>query len=146
MSQIVTMELAGTALGINVGVVQDVVRLGRMTPVPGAPAWIAGVMNLRGHIVTVIDLRRRMDVTQAPLGDGTPKLAVVVECRREAFALMVDGVGDVIEVGNGDRVPDPATLSPTWRDVSLGVIRREHSLLIEVDVEAVVFHDLARAA
>ena len=144
MSQLVTLTLAGRALALDVRNVQDVIRLGRVTPVPRAAAWIAGVMNLRGHIVTAIDVRRRLGLPAAE--EGARQMCVVVQLAGEAFGLIVDGVGEVISVEDADREPDPPTLEAQWREVSRGVIRQSDALILEIDATSLLDGNLAKAA
>ncbi len=144
MSQLVTMKLAGSSLGIDVSAVQDVVRLGALTPVPLAADWIAGMMNLRGHIVTAIDMRARLHLPPAP--DDQRRMCVVVTIEGAAYALIVDAVGEVTTVSEEEREPDPATLEPQWRAVSRGVVQREDELIIEIDTAVLVNGEFRAAA
>lgn len=134
-TQIVTLSLAGRALGIDVMQVQDVIRLGTVTPVPRAAPWIAGVMNLRGHIVTAIDLRARLGL---PPTTGERSMCVVVSIDGEAHGLIVDAVGEVLAISETDREPDPPTLPAHWRAVSRGIVRREKDLILELDAAALL--------
>ncbi|MBV7255181.1 chemotaxis protein CheW [Pacificimonas sp. WHA3] len=136
MSQLVNMKLAGTSLGIDVKAVQDVVRLGSITPVPRAADWIAGMMNLRGHIVTAINMRARMNLP--PADPDARQMCVVVNLGPEAYSLIVDSVGEVISVTEDQREPEPATLDSHWRSVSRGVVRLPTQLLIEIDIEHLI--------
>lgn len=136
MKHLVTLTLADRDLCLDVENVQDVIRLGDITSVPRAAPWIAGVMNLRGHIVTAIDLRVRLGL---PASDMSAKpMCVVVHVGGEAFGLIVDAVGDVITAGEDGREPDPPTLGPEWREVSLGVVRRAEGLLLEICASALL--------
>ncbi|MGB3723497.1 MAG: chemotaxis protein CheW [Pacificimonas sp.] len=144
MTQLVTMTLEGSCLGIDVASAQDVVRLGALTPVPLAADWIAGMMNLRGHIVTAIDMRARLGLP--PAEKGQKRMCVVVTVAGEAYALIVDGVGEVMTVSEDEREPDPATLSPCWRAVSRGVVKRDDQLIVEIDAATIVGGEFRAAA
>lgn len=143
MIHLVTLTLAGRDLCLDVANVQDVIKLGEVTPVPRAAPWIAGVMNLRGHIVTAIDLRARLGLDAAK--DDSKAMCVVVQLGGEAFGLIVDGVGDVIVIEDDMREPDPPTLEPQWRAVSRGVVRRDDALLLEIDAAALLAEERAAA-
>ena len=144
MIQLVTVTLAGRALGIDVMHVQDVIRLDHVTAVPRAAPWIAGVMNLRGHIVTAIEMRRRLDLPSAP--EGAKQMCVVVQLDGEAYGLIVDGVGEVLNIGEDEREPDPPTLEPHWRAVSRGVVRHKDGLLLEIDAKMLLQAEIQEAA
>ncbi|MEE4349933.1 MAG: chemotaxis protein CheW [Pacificimonas sp.] len=142
--QLVTLALDGRALCVDVATVQDVIKLDAVTPVPRAQDWIAGVMNLRGHIVTAIDMRRRLGLAAAE--EGARQMCVVVQLRGDAFALIVDSVGEVIGASADEREPDPPTLPPAWRSISRGVVRRADELLLEIDPGALIDTATAKAA
>lgn len=128
-----TLTVAGQNCGVAVLVVRDVLGSQTITPIPLAPAEIAGAMNLRGRIVTAVDLRRRLGL--APREAGAKPMSVVVEQGGELYAMLADQVGEVIPLAAEERAPNPPTLEPLWREVSLGVHRRDGQLLILLDVE-----------
>lgn len=139
----VTVRLGGQLLGIPVLRVHDVMRLGVLTRVPRAPAMVAGVMNLRGRIVTAIDVRQSLGL---PARDGTiPPMGVVIEQDGQPYALVVDAVGDVVSVAADRFEPHPATLSPAWRAVTDGVYRLDE-LMLALDVGRLLAGGLAEAA
>lgn len=139
----VTVRLGGQLLGIDVQRVHDVLKLGQLTRVPRAPAVVAGVMNLRGRIVTAIDARRCLDLSDRDV--GTPAMCLVVEQDGQPYALIVDGVGDVVTVAGDRYEASPATLAPAWRAVSDGVYRMDE-LMIVLDVGRLLAAGLAAAA
>jgi len=130
----VTVRLGDACFGAPVLQVQDVVAEAPLNRVPQAPPEVAGVMNLRGRIVTAIDMRRRLGL---PPREG-PCVSVIVEHRTELYALIVDDVGDVVWMSEADREPPPVTLSPHWRALIAGLHRLEDRLLLVLDVEAVL--------
>ncbi|HEV7267097.1 MAG TPA: chemotaxis protein CheW [Falsiroseomonas sp.] len=130
---VLTLTVAGQSCGVPVLVVRDVLGTQTITPIPLAPAEIEGAMNLRGRIVTAVDLRRRLGLSARP--DGTKPMSVVVEQGGELYAMLADAVGDVVPLSPEDRAANPPTLDPVWRDVSRGVHRRDGQLLILLDVE-----------
>jgi purine-binding chemotaxis protein CheW len=128
----VSIFLDGQMFGIPVLQVQDVLGPQRITRVPLAPPEVAGSLNLRGRIVTAIDLRRRLRL--GPLGAGKTAMSVVVDHGGELYSLLVDGVGEVLSLSSKTFETNPATLDSVWRDVSLGIHRLDGTLLIILDV------------
>ena len=142
-AKLVTVVLGGQLLGIDVAQVQDVIRLGAVSPVPLAPRWIAGVMNLRGRIVTAIDLRARFGLS--PQQDRAGSMCVVVEHQGEPYGFIVDDVGDVIDVDPEQIEPNPPTLDRRWQQVSDGIVKLD-VLMVLASVRAIMDADLAVAA
>jgi purine-binding chemotaxis protein CheW len=140
--EFVTVRLAGQLIGIPVLQVHDVMRLGQLTRVPRAPAIVAGVMNLRGRIVTAIDVRRALGLGPAEVAQ---LMGIVVEQDGQPYALVVDGVGDVVSVAADRFEPHPATLSPAWRAVTDGVYRLDELMLV-LNVGRLLASGLAEAA
>lgn len=130
---VLTLTVAGQNCGVPVLAVRDVLGSQTITPIPLAPAEIAGAMNLRGRIVTAVDLRRRLRLP--PREPGAKPMSVVVEQGGELYAMLADEVGEVIPLATEERAPNPPTLEPLWREVSRGVHRRDGQLLILLDVE-----------
>jgi purine-binding chemotaxis protein CheW len=128
----VTIVIAGQLFGIPVLQVQDVLGPQRITRIPLAPPEVAGSLNLRGRIVTAIDVRRRLRLGQRE--DGGETMSVVVETGGEQYSLLVDGVGEVLSLGADTYERNPATLDPAWREVSVGIHRLDGNLLIVLDV------------
>ncbi len=128
----VSIFLDGQMFGIPVLQVQDVLGPQRITRVPLAPPEVAGSLNLRGRIVTAIDLRRRLRLK--PLEGGKVGMSVVVDQGGELYSLLVDSVGEVLSLSAKTFEANPATLDVTWRDVSLGIHRLDGNLLIILDV------------
>jgi purine-binding chemotaxis protein CheW len=128
----VTFEVAGQAFGVPVTKVQDILTPDAIAPVPGGPPEVQGLINLRGRIVTVIDLRRRLGLPR----DGAPAhgMCVTVEDAGEAYTLFVDRVGDVVTLDAAAREDNPATLDPSWQALSTGVFRVDGKLLVILDV------------
>lgn len=120
--------------GIPVLQVQDVLRQQRVTRVPLAPPEVSGSLNLRGRIVTAIDMRKRLGLPERPKTDNAKDMSVVVEHDNELFSLIIDGVGDVLSLPQSDFEANPATLDAVWKSVSSGIYRLESRLLVVVDV------------
>jgi purine-binding chemotaxis protein CheW len=130
-----TLTVAGQLCGVPVLSVRDVLGVQAITRIPLAPQEVAGSLNLRGRIVTAIDLRRRLGL---PPREGAGAMSVVVERDGELYSLLADMVGEVLPLPLGDCAPNPPTLDPLWRDVSRGVHRLGEQLLILLDVEQVL--------
>jgi len=129
----VTMTIHNQMFGIPVLTVQDVLAAQVITKIPRAPPEVAGALNLRGRIVTAIDVRTRLHLPPRPkeLGKG---MNIVVEHEGELYSLIIDVVGEVLSLPVSDYERSPATLDPLWRDVSSGVYRLDGQLLIVLDV------------
>lgn len=142
--EFVTMRLGAQLFGISVLAVQDVLRRQAIAPVPLAPSVVAGSLNLRGRIVTAIDMRRRLELPAFEHPDRAMK--VVVEYQHELFALIIDEVGDVLtlEMSRFEKVP--SNMDATWRSVAAGVFKLEAELLVILDVASVIDHIHGAAA
>lgn len=132
----VTMRVAGQLFGASVMVVQDVLRAQRIAPIPLAPAEVAGSLNLRGRIVTVIDVRSRLGLPGVE--DERSVMHVVVEYGDELFSLMVDSVGDVLNLPLAQIEKAPANLAPLWKDIAAGVSRLDSELLVLLDIQSIL--------
>ena len=128
----VTLLLAGQLCGVPVASVRDILREQPIARVPLAPPAIAGSLNLRGRIVTAIDLRRRLQLAPAPA--GSRPMAVVTEQDGELYALLVDQVCEVIWPAQQLFEPTPATLSPVWSRYCAGLYRLENALMMVLDL------------
>lgn len=134
--EFVTMRVDGQLFGISVMAVQDVLRRQPISPVPLAPQIVAGSLNLRGRIVTAIDLRKRLARGEFPNPEAMMK--VVVEYQHELFAFMVDGVGDVLTLEMNQLEKTPGNMEETWRALSAGVFKLDNELLVILDVASVI--------
>lgn len=132
----VTVRVYNQLFGIPVTNVQDVLRAQKIYLIPLAPTEIAGSINLRGRIVTVIDLRKRL---QLPDFEPDSKVMhVVVESGNELFSLMVDAVGDVLTLSPERIEKTPTNIHGQWREVATGVCRLDNELLLIVDIQAIL--------
>ena len=128
----VTMTVANQLFGIPVLKVQDVLGAQRIAHVPLAPVEVLGSLNLRGRIVTAVDVRTRLGLPA--LADNTNSMSVVVEHEDELYSLVVDKVGEVMSLPAADYERNPATLDARWHEVSVGIYRLQGTLLIVLDV------------
>ncbi len=138
MSTYVTFTLGEHLVGLPVERVQEVLGSLPMTPVPRSDPRVAGLLNLRGQVVTGIDLRSRFGLRRRRPG-GDHRGTVVVRSPGGPVALVVDRIGDVIEVA--DRQPPPATLGSPARDLVLGAYVLDDALLLDVHLDAVLALD-----
>ncbi|WP_341732518.1 chemotaxis protein CheW [Microcoleus sp. EPA2] len=123
-------------LGIEVEKVQEITPYQEMTPVPLAPAVVGGLINLRGEIVTAIDLRRRFDLSDRP--GGKLPLNAIVRTADETASLLIDDIGEVLEVNQKDFETPPDTFTSKLRPLIRGVYKLPSQLLLFLDVEKVV--------
>jgi len=129
--QYCTFSLAGLHFGIPVEQVQEVIRPQDMTPVPLAPSVISGLINLRGQIVTAMDLRRRLGLPARPA--DKPPMNIVVRNDDSALSFLVDAIGDVIEVTAETFEEPPDTLTGEARELILGAHKLDGRLLLVLD-------------
>jgi purine-binding chemotaxis protein CheW len=129
----VTFHVADHYFGIPVNRVQDILTPDTIAGVPLGPPEVRGLINLRGRIVTVIDVRTRLCLGATP--PAGPRKCVTVENDGEFYTLLVDNVGDVVSLSESRREPNPATLDPQWCEVANGVFRTGDKLLVSLDVE-----------
>lgn len=136
LKEYVTATVGDQLFGLPILRVQDVFAPDRITRVPLAAPEIAGVLNLRGRIVTLIDLRRRLGL--GPRENGGPTMAIGVELQGESYGLLIDVIGEVLKLDEASREPNPANLDPNLAAVSAGIYRLEGQLLVVVDVDRVL--------
>ena len=132
----VTVMIGGQLFGLPISRVQDVFMPDRLTRVPLAPPEIAGVLNLRGRIVTTIDMRRCFGLP--PRNDNKPSMAVGIELKGESYGLLIDTVGEVMQLGEATLEPNPVNLDPRLARVSGGVHRLDGQLMLILDVDFVL--------
>src|ERR1700677_2286337 len=134
--QFSTFYVADLFFGVDVLDVQEVLRSQQMTAVPQAPEVIEGLINLRGQIVTAIDMRRRLGLLPRT-GDQTP-MNMVVRTLDGAVSLVVDEIGDVLEMDAGTYERPPENLNPAARELIRGVYKLKEQLLLVLDTERAV--------
>ncbi|MFK7840467.1 MAG: chemotaxis protein CheW [Bdellovibrionales bacterium] len=129
---LLTIVIAEQRFGIPILQVQDVLGEQKVTNIPLAPPEVAGALNLRGRIVTAINVRKRLGFDEDPLFKSN--MSVVVEHDGELYSLIIDEIGDVMRLRNKDFKPTPGTLDPIWREISSGVYKLEGEILVVLDV------------
>ena len=131
-AQYVSIIIDGQIFGVPVLQVHDVLGQQRITRIPLAPPEVAGSLNLRGRIVTAIDVRLRLGLPSRAEGEGS--MSVVVEHHNEFYSLMVDSVGEVLMLRESEFERSPATLENRWREVASGIYRLQNQLVVVLDV------------
>jgi purine-binding chemotaxis protein CheW len=131
-----TFTLDGLLFGVEVMKVQEVIRYLEMTRVPLAPSVVRGLINLRGQIVTAVDLRRRLGLSERP-ADQSP-MNVVIRMDDEAISLLVDEIGEVREVEEDAFERPPETLRGVARELIRGAYKLKDRLLLVLDTEKAV--------
>lgn len=129
----VTLTLADQLCGVPVLAVRDVLADQTIARIPLAPREVAGNLNLRGRIVTAIDLRERLHLPPRPA--GMKAMSIVTEQGSELYALLVDSVSEVVALPRHAMEPNPPTLPALWAEHSLGIYRVDSRLLVVLDVE-----------
>ena len=130
--QFVTFILMDEVYGINVMQVQEVLRVTEIAPVPGAPSYVLGIVNLRGNVVTVIDTRKRFGLPSVEV-DETSRI-VVIESDKQVVGILVDAVAEVVELGEDDIDVAPNVGTEESSRYIQGVATQEGRLLILVDL------------
>ena len=135
-SQLATFWLDGDLYGVEVEHVQEVLRSQSITRVPLAPPAVAGLINLRGQVVTAIELRERLG--RRPRPEGQEAVVIVVRLHGEAVSLLVDSIADVVDVNVRDFEAPPDTLDGAARDLIRGAYKLSGQLLLALDVNRAV--------
>lgn len=132
----VTATIGGHLFGLPVARVHEVFVPDRMTPVPLAAAEVAGLINLRGRIITMLEMRRRLGL---PEGDRRPRqMAIGVEWHGESYGLLIDEIGEVLTLPAARCETPPANLDARLAEVTAGVHRLDDGLMMVLDVDRVV--------
>jgi purine-binding chemotaxis protein CheW len=136
MVEYVTAMIGGQLFGLPISRVQDVFMPERVTRVPLASHEIAGVLNLRGRIVTVIDMRARLGLPRPE--DGKAPMAVGVDLRGESYGLLIDQIGEVLRLPEDGKEDNPVNLDPRMAKLAGGVHRLDGQLMVVLDVDRVL--------
>jgi purine-binding chemotaxis protein CheW len=142
--QFATFTLDSLFLGVDVLKVQEVIRYQEMTRVPTAPAMVEGLINLRGQIITAIDLRLRLDLP--PRQSDQLPMNVVVRTDDGALSFLVDEIGDVVEIADESFERIPETVTGVVRELVTGVYKLQGRLLLILDTEKAANLPMASAA
>lgn len=131
-----TFRVGTMYLGVEVHRVQEVIRAQRMTRVPGAPTVVRGLMNLRGQIVTALDMRRRLGFEETETNE--PQMNVVVRTSDGPVSLLVNEIGDVIVVDTDQFAAPPETLQGAHRELIAGSYKLQGRLLLVLNLDAAI--------
>jgi purine-binding chemotaxis protein CheW len=123
-------------VGVEVDAVQEVTSTAELTTVPLAPPMVSGLLNLRGQIVTAIDLRRSLQLEERPAGERP--ISLILRAEGGSIGLLVDAVGDVLNVGEDDFEMPPATLRGHLRELITGAYKLDHGLLLVLNTRRIV--------
>jgi len=137
-TQLCTFFLGRDRFGIAAAEVKEVLRHGETTPVPLAPPGVVGLVNLRGRIATVVDLRVRLGRKRSRRAPGGGSFGVVLQSRRDVVSLLVDRIGDVLEVEEAAFEPPPETLREPARSLISGTCKLEKGLVLVLNTEKAV--------
>ncbi|HPQ25223.1 MAG: chemotaxis protein CheW [Chromatiaceae bacterium] len=130
--QLVTFRLKDESYGINVMQVQEVLRVSEIAPVPGAPGYVLGIINLRGNVVTVIDTRTRFGLPTTERDDASR--IVIIESDQQVVGILVDSVAEVVELRQSEIDSAPNIGNDESSRYIQGVASRDEDLLIVVDL------------
>lgn len=133
-SEIAVFQLADLVCGLNISDVQEINKNIDVTAVYQAPDYVAGIINLRGQIVTIIDLAKRLGMQKKRLHSGGRN--VIVNSQNERIGLIVDAIDDIISIDKHSILPRPPNIDSTLRDYVQGVVQRGSDLVLILDVEA----------
>ncbi|UTA49512.1 chemotaxis protein CheW [Simiduia sp. 21SJ11W-1] len=130
--QWVTFKLAGETYGINVMQVQEVLRYSEIAPVPGAPSYVLGIINLRGNVVTVIDTRHRFGLESGEINDNTR--IVIIEADNHVVGILVDSVAEVVYLRQSEIETAPNVGNDESAKFIQGVCHKNDELLILIEL------------
>lgn len=137
--QLVTFRLKGETYGINVMKVQEVLRVSEIAPVPGAPSYVLGIINLRGNVVTVIDTRNRFGLPSTEVDDSSR--IVIIESEKQVVGILVDAVAEVVDLHTSEIDSAPNVGNEENSRYIQGVASRGDGLLILVDLDKLLTED-----
>lgn len=134
--QLVTFRVGPEEFGLDVFAVHEILRYQEPTPVPKAPAFVEGVIDVRGTLVPVVDLRRRFEVKEAPVNDETR--IVLVQYGGERLGLVVDAVTEVLRVPETAVSEPPAYIRGLAAEYVRGMVRQEGRLIVLIDIDRIL--------
>ncbi|MFZ5660300.1 MAG: chemotaxis protein CheW [Pseudomonadota bacterium] len=139
VTQWATFQLDQEKYGVNVLQVQEIIRMTEITPVPGAPGYVLGVINLRGNVVPIISTRERFNL---PAAEPTPETRIIlVDLEKQVVGIVVDSVAEVVNLEAGEIEKAPSMDKDEWVQFIHGVARRQSDLLILLDLSKLLSED-----
>ncbi len=139
VSQIVSFRLANEEYGIDIMRVQEIILMGQITCMPEVPDYICGLINLRGHVIPIVDLRRRFGLPAADNDEHTR--IIVVNVNRQTIGIVVDAVNEVLRVNPDQGEPPPSSVAGIDHDYILALIKFDEKLLILLSIENVLSNE-----
>lgn len=136
LKQWVTFKLEDETYGVEVGTVYEVLRYSEIAPVPGAPSYVLGIINLRGNVVTVIDTRELFGLPLAEVTDNTR--IVIIEIHDTVVGLLVDGVAEVVDLYENEVETSPSVGNEDSARFIAGVCNKEDTLIILVEFSKIM--------
>lgn len=136
--QYVTFKISGQLFGIYVLSVNEILSPQKISDIPLSSNEILGSLNLRGRILTTIDIRQVLNIAIPEDDDLKNKMSLVIEENKESYNMIVDEIGDVVSINDRDIAPLPENLNPKWLKTSNGVRILEDSLLVILDVGKII--------
>lgn len=134
--QLISVEVLGQSWGIPIGAVREVLSAQSITPVPLAPPAVVGVLNLRGRVVTLVDLRIPFGLE--PTQDPAKAMQVVIEHEGELYSLIIDDVGESLNLLAGDLEAPPKTMDSRWRGLTQSIVKTDGNLLLVLSLDRLV--------
>ena len=139
VSQIVSFRLANEEYGVDIMRVQEIILMGQITRMPEVPEYICGLINLRGHVLPIIDLRRRFAL---PVGENDEHTRIiVVNVNRQTIGIVVDAVNEVLRINPDQAEPPPSSVAGIDHDYIRALIKFKDKLLILLNIENVLSHE-----
>ncbi len=146
-SQVVSFGLGKEEYGVNIMIVQEIILMGRITQVPEVPAYLLGVINLRGNVIPIVNLRKRFGLPEREADDETR--IVVVNLEGRTVGIVVDRVNEVLRISKDQISSSPPSISSLGQEYILGLARLDTRLLILLDMDRILGasedHAIARA-
>jgi purine-binding chemotaxis protein CheW len=142
--QLVTVFVNGQLFGLPIQHIRDVFTVTDMTRVPLASDFVAGLYNLRGHVLTMLSMRAFLNLDAATQSED--QTAVGIEWKGESLGLLVDSVGEVMTLSRSARETNPANLDPRWASLAAGVFRLDNGLLVELGLDQLLRSTIKKAA
>lgn len=133
VQQVCTFYLEDTCFGLNIEDVQEIIRAPEPVPVPLAPADVDGLINLRGQIITVINLKQRLKLNTHPASRNTSEYNIVIRLDNETVSLGIDRLDDILDFSDAEFEPPPATLQGTLRPFLQGAYPLIHQFVLVLD-------------
>jgi len=139
LTQMISFSLGGEEYGVDIRAVKEVIRIGAITSLPGAASFVKGVLNLRGDVIPIIDLRDKFGLPSSDYTDTSR--VIVVDINDKSIGMVVDNVSRVIRIGQDQIDPAPPWLGGLASELLQGVVRLGERLVILLNIEAVLSTD-----